>query len=292
MNLNSSVRFLLLFFVPAGVVLGFANCTPFGQKPSIIECGPGYVYNQEASACFPEAGICNPKCNSDEKCIDNKCVPRLEPDPPVTLECAVTCGDNEICEKGQCVPAPCNPPCQSGFTCSNGICSPTAECNPPCLQTGYVCVNGLCEAICPKNCADQPGTECIRGVCQKPCKPDCQSGFFCNDGKCQKLEDADGDGYRSDRDCDDKVKTTNPGAVELCDNVDNDCDGQVDNMAPQSCYDGASGTLGVGPCKAGSRFCEKGKWGTCTNEVVPAAKEDCSNNIDDDCNGTINDGCP
>lgn len=40
--------------------------------------------------------------------------------------------------------------------------------------------------------------------------------------------DADGDGRPAGIDCDDSDPATYPGAPELCDGVDNDCDGQVD----------------------------------------------------------------
>ena len=40
--------------------------------------------------------------------------------------------------------------------------------------------------------------------------------------------DADGDGYDADNDCDDSDPLVNPGAEEVCDEVDNNCDGEVD----------------------------------------------------------------
>ena len=40
--------------------------------------------------------------------------------------------------------------------------------------------------------------------------------------------DGDGDGYTVDADCNDANAGVYPGATELCDGADNDCDGQAD----------------------------------------------------------------
>ena len=40
--------------------------------------------------------------------------------------------------------------------------------------------------------------------------------------------DSDGDGFVSEEDCDDDDTSINPGAEEVCDGTDNDCDGQID----------------------------------------------------------------
>ena len=48
--------------------------------------------------------------------------------------------------------------------------------------------------------------------------------------------DADGDGFTSDYDCDDGSSATYPGAVEECDGLDNDCDGEVDEGVTQTFY--------------------------------------------------------
>ncbi len=49
----------------------------------------------------------------------------------------------------------------------------------------------------------------------------------CDGGKSNDL-DNDGDGYDASTDCDDESAAINPGAGEVCDTVDNDCDAKVD----------------------------------------------------------------
>ncbi len=57
------------------------------------------------------------------------------------------------------------------------------------------------------------------------------------------------------------------------------------------CYGGPTGTDGVGVCHGGERSCAPdGTWSTCLGEQRPAA-EVC-NGLDDDCDGTSDDGCP
>ncbi|MEK6845501.1 MAG: putative metal-binding motif-containing protein, partial [Nanoarchaeota archaeon] len=55
-----------------------------------------------------------------------------------------------------------------------------------------------------------------------------------------------------DGDCNDKNKLIYPGALEICDGLDNNCNGLTDEDIPdQSYYTGAAETLGVGACTGG-----------------------------------------
>ncbi|MDY0059580.1 MAG: C-type lectin domain-containing protein [Myxococcota bacterium] len=73
---------------------------------------------------------------------------------------------------------------------------------------------------------------------------------------------------------------------EICDNRDNDCDGTIDEDAAGS---GAECGSDVGECSPGAKVCEFGLW-ACANEVGPVP-EIC-NGLDDDCDGTADDGNP
>jgi hypothetical protein len=87
--------------------------------------------------------------------------------------------------------------------------------------------------------------------------------------------------------------TTNPGAcgpgTSACDDAGTSvC---VPVQSTQDCYTGPAGTQGVGTCTSGTQSCI-GSLGTCDGEVVPAAVDDCFTATDNDCDGTVGNGCP
>ncbi|TFH19599.1 MAG: DUF4082 domain-containing protein, partial [Myxococcales bacterium] len=67
------------------------------------------------------------------------------------------------------------------------------------------------------------------------------------------IDDVDGDGFPIPADCDDTDDTVFPGAPELCDGKDNDCDTVVDDGNPESGGGCATGLLGE--CAAGTEQC-------------------------------------
>ena len=97
--------------------------------------------------------------------------------------------------------------------------------------------------------------------------------------------DDDGDGFTENQgDCDDSNANRFPGNPELCDGVDNDCDGAVDDgIAP------VATACGVGACAAaGSQSCVAG---VLVDDCVPAtpSAEVCTDGLDNDCDG-LSDG--
>ncbi len=117
----------------------------------------------------------------------------------------------------------------------------------------------------------------------------------CTDGKCQYsclpgFHDLNGDlalGTAGDG-CEYECTITN-GGVEICDGVDNNCNGLTDRTdlgvpLTQSCYTGPDGTENVGICRGGTASCMDGEWGPCVGEVTPEPHEQCDG-LDHTCDG-------
>ena len=70
--------------------------------------------------------------------------------------------------------------------------------------------------------------------------------------------------------------------------TDEDCD-CVDNDT-QPCYTGAQNTQNVGECSDGTQTCVNGEWAPCVGDTTPT--QELCNGLDDDCNGTPDNGNP
>lgn len=97
-----------------------------------------------------------------------------------------------------------------------------------------------------------------------------------------KPVDNDGDGWTiSKGDCNDTDSSINPGAEEICDNRDNNCDGQIDEgdvcgNDPDADNDGYS--VADGDCDDQN------------SDINPGVTEICDNGIDDNCDGLTDTG--
>ena len=124
----------------------------------------------------------------------------------------------------------------SAALCGNGIQEAGEQCDDntelSCQALGFAggtqtCINCVLDSSDCSTCGDG------RCASEEQCDTDCQTG----------CSDLDGDGFGNGlscgvpTDCNDQDVNTNPSAVEICDQLDNNCNGETD----EGCGSGGSG---------------------------------------------------
>ena len=109
--------------------------------------------------------------------------------------------------------------------------------------------------------------------------------------------DMDRDGYGQGAgclaaDCDDSVNGVHPGATEVCDGVDNDCNNAIDdNLIAPAC------PLSFGVCRGARQQCSEGHWSDCVGAEsygpeYEAGVESRCDGLDNNCDDHIDEDCP
>jgi hypothetical protein len=185
--------------------------------------------------------------------LDDDCNGKIDDVPTV---------GNTCCPSGNCNNLPCKAgtlQCSGGSVQCIGAVGPSPE---ACNSIDDDC-NGVVDDVPGLNSSCCPSGNCGVGVCTSGTKVCQGSSLVCQNA-------------------------TGP-STEICDSLDNDCDGKVDNLpgAGAACCP-AGVPCGVGICKKGTMGCAAGNTQlTCTGYTGPAT-ETC-NGADDDCNGLVDD---
>ena len=155
--------------------------------------------------------------------------------------------------------------------------------------SGAVALDGDCD---DSDAAYHPGAD--EDDCSDPNDYNCDGSVG--------YEDADGDGWAACEECDDSSADVNPDGVEVCNEIDDDCDELVDDLDPDLDIDSTSRwyrdadsdgygdpTTSVLACDAPEGYlADLSDCDDADGDVNPAAIEIC-NGDDDDCDGLIDD---
>lgn len=134
------------------------------------------------------------------------------------------------------------------------------------------CANGEAESS-PDDDADVTSPDGGKGACK------CKEGETCKDGKCVG-KDEDSDGVPGNLgDCDDSDPQVHPGAPEVCNGKDDDCDGKIDNDV-----DGDKDGFFACTEDETKLDCDDGD-----PAIHPGVEAEVCNEKDDDCNGEVDD---
>ena len=265
----------------------------------IQECAPGWIdlNMQVANGC---EYACTPSNGGVEICdgVDNDCNGQIDEltdtktDPLNCGACNQVCSFSHaspICADSKCVMGPCfvgyfdvdgvdTDGCEFACTPTNGgveVCdNKDNNCNTQ-VDEGFDLTTdaqncGSCGTNCSAFFPHSVGV-CSTGVCAFG---PCLAGYYNLDGIA-----ANG--------CEYACTPTN-GGVEICDGLDNDCDGAKDEGALAG-VGVVCGTSAIGECKLGVTQCTTGAI-VCAGGVSPVA-EVCDNK-DNNCSGVSDEGCP
>ncbi len=265
-------------------------CTYDGCRPGFVDLDGELENGCEYACFFTNGGVeaCDGLDNDCNGAIDDG--DGLDDDPENCGVCGRVCAFSNAsarCVLGVCRIRECNP----FFSDLNG--TDTDGCEYFCVPTNggvEVCdgldndCNGTIDDVGttpqdPANCG------ACGLICHYPHREGiCDGNFQCQPGDCfAGWWDLDGDPANG---CEYFCVPTN-GGVEACDGLDNDCNGAIDDGNPGG--DIACGMSDTGICRMGVTRCIAGQV-QCIGAVNPRA-ETC-NNLDDDCDGTVDDGNP
>ncbi|MGR3310862.1 MAG: MopE-related protein [Candidatus Brocadiales bacterium] len=153
------------------------------------------------------------------------------------------------------------------------------------LQSGSLCIDAGFNGVTGITLEDKDGNPRImNGVVDMGAFEFkvCGDGFIdCNDPDC--WVDADMDGTFAQpcgNDCDDTNPAIHPGATELCNGVDDNCDNQIDEGCPTCTDNDEDGFFIESDCGGILVDCNDND-----PTVNPLVTELCDNGIDDDCDG-------
>ena len=295
---------------------GECGITCGGSTPTL--CGDSCINTDTDEA---HCGDCDQVCGDGEVCSDGECeiscggsTPTLCGDSCVNTDtdeahcgdCDQVCGDGEVCSDGECeISCGGSTPTICGDSCVN---TDTNEahcggCDSPC-DVGEYCQEGECSQECvpsaevcdgeDNDCDEEIDEDAVDAITWTVDEDEDEFGAVGSDDIIISCNQPDGY-VENNLDCNDSDSDIFPDADELCNNEDDDCDGETDEDA----VDADTWYLdndedGFGDPDESMNACEQPEGyisddSDCDDSdpgINPDAGEVC-NNGDDDCDGEV-----
>ena len=268
-------------------------------------CGPGSRIGSDAPVevdadppdgidwVLPDSDVPDevPSCAGGLTLCGTQCVD-LQTDPANCGSCGSACAEQRMCVTGACM-------CREGLTVCGSSCVNTSSDPLNCGGCGIVCEGGMvcsgsrCSLVCDEGLTNCGGA-CVDimtdvghcGGCTNACEEAEGSEARCSRGSCENVCLPDRWDLDGEPGC--EYLCVWDSDTELCNGVDDDCNGSIDEGF--DCVPGstvpcttACGTGGTGPC---TDLCSPPPPASC----VPPG-ETC-NGADDNCDGEADDGFP
>ena len=292
-NCDGQIDFTVATNMPPANAMGPCNVPPPAPPGSTSACSAGTL------ACVSGAIVCQgsvgPTSTGDACGVDANCdgsltgQPNFQTDAQFCGNCNTNCNANQAttrairtCSNGMCQFAGCLPGFYDISPAGDGICeyacTPTSP-NEICDGVDNDCDGQIDEGVI----APSPVSVC--GVSPSAYTPECTTGVMvtCNAGSWQCTFPAG-------------VTPNNP-AAEICDALDNDCDGVVNENVPdfgQPCVSDAGLPFpGHGACRtSGTRVCSGPSATTCSAvkancNTLPGGCTELCDGVDNDCDGLV-----